>query len=278
MSEWLSRIDWLYWKDNLHQWSLKLMAAMLILFIGLWVSRSVSRLFSAFLRGRGYDYLMTAFVGHVVYTALAAAVIIAALDSIGVDTTSLLAIVGAAGLAVGLALKDSLGNLASGVMIVGLRHFREGDFVEVVGTSGTVAQVRLFHTTLHTADNRKVIVPNGQITRNTITNYTAMDTRRLDLTIGINYQDDLQVAESVMLKVLNDHPRVLAEPAAKVLLVKLAEYRVVYELRPWVKNEDVAQVRSELLTQVKQGLQAAGCSLALPVAALVGADSKKYSG
>lgn len=264
MDNFFSNIDWQYWHTMAQTWGVRIIFAIIIFIIGSWISRRVSNMVIRLLKAREYDGLLTSFIGNIVYMALMAAVIIAALDAVGVETTSFLAVVGAAGLAIGLALKDSLGNLAAGVMIVGLRPFTEGDFVEVAGTSGTVRQVRLFHTTLYTPDNRKIIIPNGQITSGTITNFTAMDTRRIDMMIGVGYDDDLKVAQEVMNRVVTSHDQVLTDPAPAVLLMELADSSVNFAVRPWVKKEDYWTVRADLLESLKFELEKAGCSIPYP--------------
>lgn len=264
MDNFFSNIDWQHWHTMAQTWGVRIIFAIIIFIIGSWISRRVSNMVIRLLKAREYDGLLTSFIGNIVYMALMAAVIIAALDAVGVETTSFLAVVGAAGLAIGLALKDSLGNLASGVMIVGLRPFTEGDFVEVAGTSGTVRQVRLFHTTLYTPDNRKIIIPNGQITSGTISNFTAMDTRRIDMMIGVGYDDDLKVAQEVMNRVVTSHDQVLTDPAPAVLLMELADSSVNFAVRPWVKKEDYWTVRADLLESLKFELEKAGCSIPYP--------------
>lgn len=264
MTEYLAQFEMSQWQPLLEQWGSRLLMALLIFLIGSWLSRRVSSGMEHLLRHRGMDGIMVSFIGNLGYMALFAAVIIAALGSLGVETTSLLAVLGAAGLAVGLALKDSLGNLASGVMIVGLRPFREGDFVEVAGTSGTVSQVRMFNTTLITADNRQVLIPNSEVTSNTITNFTAMTTRRIDLVIGVSYNDDLKRVKEILERVAKGHEKVLKEPEPVILLLELGDSSVNFALRPWVNKEDYWVTRSDLLTQIKTELEAAGCSIPYP--------------
>jgi len=190
--------------------------------------------------------------------------VIAAIGQLGVQTTPLVAVLGAAGLAVGLALQGSLSNFASGVMLVLFRPFTKGDFVEAGGTSGSVNEVGMFNTTLTTPDNRRVIVPNNQITSSVITNFSANATRRIDLLIGVDYSNDLKVARATMEKVVKAHPKVLEEPAPAVLLMELADSSVNFAVRPWVATPDFWVVRNELLEQIKAELEAAGCSIPFP--------------
>jgi small conductance mechanosensitive channel len=191
-------------------------------------------------------------------------VVLAAISYLGIAITPLIAILGGAALAVGLALQSSLSNFASGVMLVGFRPFTKGHFVEAGGVSGTVERVGLFHTQLITPDNRDVIVPNSQITTSPITNYSAFETRRCDLTIGVDYGDDLNVARDTIWKVITGHEKVLEDPEPAILVMDLADSSVNFAVRPWVKADDYWVVRSELLEQIKTELEAAGCSIPFP--------------
>ena len=192
------------------------------------------------------------------------AVILAALDTLGLPVTSLLAVVGAAGLAIGLALKDSLGNFASGVMLVMFRPFSKGDFVEVAGVAGKVDEVRIFSTILTTGDNKQVIIPNGQVAADTITNFTAKDTRRIDMVFGVGYDDDLKVARDVLTRVCSGHPKVLKEPALNIFVLNLGDSSVDFAVRPWAKTEDYWTVWGDVLEQAKVELEAAGCNIPYP--------------
>jgi small conductance mechanosensitive channel len=165
---------------------------------------------------------------------------------------------------VGLALQSSLSNFASGLMLVGFRPFSKGNFVEAGGVSGTVSSVGIFQTQLTTPDNRHVIVPNSEITSQPITNYSAFDTRRIDLMIGVGYDDDLKTAQSVMKKVIEDHDKVLKDPEPVVLMMELGDSSVNFAVRPWVKTPDYWAVRGELLESLKVELEAAGCSIPFP--------------
>ncbi|NND45305.1 MAG: mechanosensitive ion channel, partial [Xanthomonadales bacterium] len=191
-------------------------------------------------------------------------VIVAALDSLGVPVTSVMAVLGAAGLAIGLALKDSLGNFAAGVMLVMFRPFSKGDFVEVAGISGKVEEIRIFSTYLLTPDNKLIVVPNGQVGAEPITNYTRMDTRRVDMMFGVGYDDDLKTARSVLEKICNEHPLVLDEPATKIFVKELGASSVDFAVRPWCKTDDYWTVWGDLLETGKVELEAAGCNIPYP--------------
>jgi len=245
-------------------WAWKLVAALLIFFIGRIVAKLISGFLANLMRKRGIDDMLANFLSVVLYAILLVAVIIAAISQLGIQTTPLIAVLGAAGLAVGLALQNSLGNLAAGVMLVLFRPFTKGDYVEAGGTSGTVTEVGLFQSVLNTPDNRRVIVPNGQITSDNITNYSAYDTRRIDLIIGVGYGDDLKVARSTIEKVLGDHDKVLDEPAPVIWVMELGDSSVNFAVRPWVQAADYWGVRSELLESLKVELEAAGCEIPFP--------------
>ncbi len=248
----------------LMSWAWRVIAALLIFLIGRWVAKMVRRGVQRIMTGRGLDPMLVGFLGAILYSILLVAVVIAAVGQLGIQTTPLVAVLGAAGLAVGLALQNSLGNFASGVMLVLFRPFTKGDYVEAAGTSGTVDEVGIFTTVLNTPDNRKVIVPNGQITNDTITNYSAHDTRRIDLMIGVAYGDDLRVAREAIDKTIRAHDKVFDDPEPIVWVMELADSSVNFAVRPWVKTEDYWPVRNELLEQIKGALEAAGCSIPFP--------------
>lgn len=245
-------------------WGWRIVAALLIFFIGRWVAKMVRNAVKRIMTGRGLDEMLVGFLGAILYSILLVAVIIAAVGQLGIQTTPLVAVLGAAGLAVGLALQSSLGNFASGVMLVLFRPFTKGDFVEAGGTSGTVHEVGIFTTVLNTPDNRRVIVPNGQITTDTITNYSAYDTRRIDLIIGVGYGDDLKTAREVIDKTIRGHEKVLDDPEPAILVMELADSSVNFAVRPWVKASDYWVVRSELMEQIKDALEQAGCQIPFP--------------
>jgi len=210
------------------------------------------------------DDTVVTFLGNMVYGVLITAILIAVLDVLGLPIASLFAVLGAAGLAIGLALKDSLSNFAAGIMLVIFRPFTIGDFVEAGGVSGKVEEIRIFKTVLITGDNRMVIVPNGQVFSGTITNYTARDTRRIDLTIGVGYDDDLKVVRSVLERICAEHPLVLKDPAPGVALTNLGASSVDFAMRAWAKTGDYWAVRNDLLETAKFELEAAGCNIPHP--------------
>ena len=245
-------------------WAVKIILALVIYVAGKWVARRVTALLRKLMNARAVDATLVNFLGNIVYAVLLVAVIMAALDKLGFPVTSLLAVVGAAGLAVGLALKDSLGNFAAGVMLVLFRPFSKGDFIEAAGVSGTVDDVQIFSTILTTPDNKQITIPNGQVYSGTITNYTRKDKRRLDMVFGVSYDDDLKTAKEVLTRVCTGHPKVLAEPAFNIFVLSLGDNSVNFAVRPWAKTEDYWTVWGDVMEQGKAELEKAGCSIPYP--------------
>jgi len=244
--------------------SWQFIGALLIFIIGRWVARFIVRLMRKAMARKQLDDILINFLANIVYVFLLLSVVLIAVSYLGIAVTPLIAVLGGAALAVGLALQSSLSNFASGLMLVGFRPFSQGDFVEAGGVSGTVRSVGIFQTQLTTPDNRHVIVPNSEITAQPITNYSAFDTRRIDLIMGVGYDDDLKTAQAVMKKVIEGHEKVLEEPEPAILMMELADSSVNFAVRPWVRTEDYWGVRSELLESLKTELEAAGCSIPYP--------------
>lgn len=245
-------------------WAIKIVLALIIYVVGKWIAKRITKILSKLMERAEMDPTLINFLGNIVYAFLLAAVILAALDKLGVPVTSALAVLGAAGLAVGLALKDSLGNFAAGVMLVLFRPFKQGDFVEAGGVSGTVKEVRIFSTILTTPDNKEVIIPNGQVGAGTITNYSANDQRRIDMTFGVGYDDDLKVARKVLTELCANHPLVLEDPATNIFVANLGDSSVDFAVRPWARTADYWKVYGDLLEQGKIALEEAGCSIPYP--------------
>ena len=245
-------------------WAIRIGIALAIFIVGKWIAKWLAGVARNLMKKASLDDMLIGFLGNIVYIVLLVVVVIAALDHLGIQTTSLLAVFGAAGLAIGLALKDSLGNLSSGVMLILFRPFKVGDFVEAGGASGVVEEVRMFATIFRTGDNRVVIVPNSQIYSGTITNYSARDTRRIDLVFGIGYGDNLAEAKKVISEILSQDSRILSEPAPSVALGELADSSVNFNVRPWVRSEDYWPVRADLLEKVKLAFDAKGISIPYP--------------
>ena len=242
----------------------KVAIALVIFWVGKRVAKIIVHFLVKGLKKSGAAPMLVNFLRNFVYFLLMAFVILTALGELGVKTTSLLGMLAAAGLAIGLALKDSLANIASGVMIVIFRPFRIGDFVEVAGHAGKVMEIKIFNTVLNSGDNKQIIIPNGQITSGSIVNYSANDTRRIDFVIGVSYDDDLKLARNTMLEIMQEHPLVLEDPAPSAAVNNLGASSVDINVRPWVKTEDYWTVHAELLERFKVRLEEVGCSIPYP--------------
>ena len=245
-------------------WGIKITLAIVIFILGRIVVSMVVGLCGKLLRRAEMDEMLVKFLSSIMRWVLLLFVIVAALSQLGVDTTSLVALLGAAGLAIGLSLQGSLQNFAAGVMLIVFRPFKAGDFVEVGGTTGIVEEIGIFTTTMRTTDNKEVIVPNGAIYSSTITNYSARDTRRIDMVFGISYDDDLRQAKAILQKLVSEDQRILAEPEAVVALGELGDSSVNFLVRPWVKAEDYWDVLWEMNEKVKLGFDEVGISIPYP--------------
>ncbi len=245
-------------------YGMRLVVALLILFIGNKLAKKLGAFLGRILEKRSIDPTLIPFIRGIVHYLLLAVIFIAALGQIGINVTSFLAILGAAGLAIGLALKDSLSNFASGVMLIIFRFFRVGDYVNVAGTSGTVETINIFNTELVTPDNQKIYVPNASIMGNQIVNVTANDTRRLDLVVGISYQDDIDRAKSVIKSVLDSEPRLLQDPEPVIAVSELGGSSVNLVIRPWVKTAEYWPIRFDLIEKIKTTLDQEGITIPFP--------------
>lgn len=260
LREWLSNIE----TASVMAVAWQILGAVLIFLIGRWISKAIVGLIRGTMKKRGMDELIVSFLGTIVYVALLLSVVLIAIGYLGIAVTPLIAILGGAALAVGLALQSSLSNFASGLMLIGFRPFTRGDFVEAGGVSGTVQTVGIFQTELKTPDNRHIVVPNSSITSSPITNYSAYDTRRVDMIIGVHYEDDLKLARDTIAGVLKAHEKVLDDPEPVIMLMDLGESSVDFAVRPWVNAADYWPTRGELLEQLKVELEKAGCSIPFP--------------
>jgi small-conductance mechanosensitive channel len=259
-----SRFEKADWMGLLEAWGLKLLSVLLILVVGVWIARKLSNGLARVLERSNADPILVGFLRNIAYFGLLIVVIIAALAQAGVNPASLLAVLGAAGLAIALALKDSLSNFASGVMLILLRPFKAGDYVQIAGLEGTIEQVRVFQTQMRTIDNRVIVLPNSQITTAPIINFTGRPTRRLDLVVGVGYDDDLSAARSALLDVASANERVLKDPSTDVLVSALGESSVQLTLRAWVATSDVLAAKSELLEGIHRELRQRGLSIPFP--------------
>lgn len=250
--------------EMLSTWGLNVLGAVAVLIVGRWVATRMRRLTRKALEKAAIDESLIPFLSSVTYYVVMAVVLIAVLNLFGIETTSLIAVLGAAGLAIGLALQGTLSNVSAGVMLLVFRPFRLGDFVDVAGTAGTVAEIGLFTTILNTGDNVRIIVPNQAIYGETIRNFSANPTRRNDLSIGVSYNDDLGKVKSTIEAVLAADERVLKDPAAVVAVGELADSSVNFVVRPWCLREDYWALRWDLTRKIKEDLEAAGCSIPYP--------------
>lgn len=251
-------------QDLVLSYGLKLLAAIVIFYIGRWVAFGVSRLVGKALLLRKVDKAVVSFLSSIVYAAVLIACTLVSLSQLGIQTASFLAILGAAGLAVALALQGSLSNFASGVLIIIFRPFKSGDMVEVAGISGVVQRIDIFQTIFKTGDNKKIIVPNSQITGGAITNYSAEALRRVDLVIGISYDSDLRKAKAVLQQILAQDSRILKDPAPVVAVSELADSSVQLIVRPWVEVDQYWPVYWDVLEQIKLAFDAEGIEIPFP--------------
>jgi len=250
--------------DLLTQFGYKIIAAFLIFFIGRWIAKLLVNFTKKIMAKAEIEDTLERFLANLLYAVLMAAIVIATINQLGVQTTSLLAVVGAAGLAIGLALQGSLANFASGVMIVGFRPYRVGDFIEAGGVSGTVVEVQIFTTVLKSPDNKKIIVPNSQIMAGTIVNISANPTRRLDLVAGCGYDDDLDKVRQVLEAIVAADDRVLADPEPTIAVAELADSSVNFVVRPWVNAGDYWPTHFAMTEAIKKRFDEEGISIPYP--------------
>ena len=245
-------------------YGLKVIAALVILIVGKWLSRLLSNWLKRAMSRAGTDATLVSFVSNITYVALFAFTVVAALGQLGIQTASFVAIIGAAGLAIGLALQGSLSNFAAGVMLILFKPFRVGDFIEAGGTAGSVEEIKIFSTKLRSPDNKTIYVPNGQVYSGVITNYSEKETRRVDLVFGCGYEDDIKKAKDLLTSIVNQDPRILRDPAPTVAVLELADSSVNFVVRPWVKTSDYWAVHFDLHEQVKLRFDAEGISIPYP--------------
>lgn len=250
-------------ETNLVPYGYSLLTALVVFFVGKWLAKKVAG-WARTLLSKRIDNTVAAFVGNLVHIVLIAFVAIAALDQLGVETTSLVAIVGAAGLAVGLALKDSLGNFAAGVMLVMFRPFKVGDYVETAGVAGSIKEIRIFATIMNTPDNKIITIPNASIMGGNIINYSEMPTRRVDMVVGVGYSSDLAQVKSILVSILEADERVLKDPAPVVAVSELADSSINLLVRPWVNSADYWAVLWDTTETVKKRFDEAGIEIPFP--------------
>jgi small conductance mechanosensitive channel len=245
----------------LAEYGLRVIGAVLIFLVGRWVAKLLSSVVARAMKKAKVDVTLVPFLENLVYTAMLIFVVIAALAAVGVQTASFIAVLGAAGLAVGLALQGSLANFASGVLLLVFKPFRVGDFVEIGGAKGTVIAIHVFNTVLNAPDNVRITVPNGQVTSGSILNYTINGTRRVDLVVSVSYDDDLKLARRVIEKVLAAEPRILPDPAPIVAVSEMADSSIDFVVRPWVKVADYWNVYWDLTEKLKVAVEENGMTI-----------------
>ena len=245
-------------------WAINIVMALAIFIIGRMIARILTGMLRKGFVKSGMDETLAGFLCEIAKILMTLVVVMAALGKLVINTTSFVAILGAAGLAVGLALQGSLANFASGAMIIFFRPYKVGDFIEAGGTKGIVEEISIFNTNMRTPQNQVVIVPNGQITGGTIVNYSVKDTRRIDLTMGVSYNDDLKVAKETIWNALKSDERVLKDPDAIVGVMNLGESSVDIVVWFWVKSPDFLMTKMDMTERLKLDLEAAGCSIPYP--------------
>ncbi|MEG3694173.1 small-conductance mechanosensitive channel MscS [Vibrio coralliirubri] len=250
--------------DLFIQYGVNIISALIILFIGNLIVKAVANSVSKVLQKKKMDRAVVEFIHGLVRYLLFVIVLIAALGRLGVQTASVVAVIGAAGLAVGLALQGSLSNFAAGVLIVAFRPFKSGDYVEIGGVAGSVDSIQIFQTVLTTPDNKMVVVPNGSVIGSPITNYSRHATRRIDLMIGVSYSADLQKTKALLTKICESDERVLKEPGVQVGVHTLADSSVNFVVRPWVSTADYWNVYFDLMQAIKEGLDNEGIEIPFP--------------
>jgi small conductance mechanosensitive channel len=245
-------------------WGGRLLSAIVVFVIGRWVVGLIVRWLDAAMRRAEVDETLAGFLDNILRATLMVLVLLTCATVLGIPTTNFLAIIGAAGLAVGLALKDSLSNFSAGVMLVLFRPFKAGDFIDAAGVSGTVEEIGIFKTDIRTPDNKLIIVPNSLIYGDTITNFSAKDTRRIDLVIGVGYGDAIHRAREIMMGVLEADERILKDPSPAVMLLELGASSVDFAVRPWVNSADYWTTRADVLERIKNALDENGLSIPYP--------------
>ncbi len=250
--------------DLVMLYGVKVIAAIAIFIIGRWVAKGFQSITKKLMDKRNVDPTITGFVGNLTYMGLLVFVIIAALGQLGIQTTSFIAILGAAGLAIGLALQGSLSNFAAGFLMLIFKPFKVGDYVEAAGVSGTVEMIQLFTTTLITPDNKTIIIPNANVTGGNIVNYTVKGTRRVDMVFGIAYKDDIDKAKQIIADVLGKDDRILKDPPMQIAVSELADSSVNFVVRPWVTIENYWGVYFDAMENIKKAFDEAGVSIPYP--------------
>lgn len=245
-------------------YGVKILMALVVFIVGKWLAKKIAAMLKATMLKSGIDETVVTFASNLAFGLLMTVVIIASLAQLGIQTASFVAIIGAAGLAVGLALQGSLSNFASGVMIIMFRPIKQGDFVEAGGVAGVVKDISIFVTTMNTPDNKTIIVPNSDIIGGPITNYSTQATRRVDMVVGISYDSDMQKAKEILQQLADNDERVLKDPAPTIAVSELADSSVNLVFRPWVNSADFWPTKFDLTEQIKMKFDEAGIGIPFP--------------
>lgn len=248
----------------LAEYGLKVIAAIVILLVGRLVARWLRNLIERMLTKGKTDPMIVGFVGNLAYIGMIAFVVLAALGELGIETTSFIAVLGAAGLAIGLALQGSLSNFAAGFLMIVFRPFKVGDFIEGAGVAGVVEAIHMFTTTLRTGDNKTIIIPNAKLSGDNIVNYSAKETRRVDMTVGVSYEADIKHVRSVLQGIVDGDQRVLSDPAPLIAVSELADNSVNFTLRVWVKTADYWGVFFDATEAIKLRFDEEGIGIPYP--------------
>jgi len=243
---------------------LRVLYAVLIIVIGRWVVKLLLKIIKAALEKTTVEETVRIFVVNLLNTLLMVIIFIAAINQLGIETTSIIAMLGAAGLAIGLSLQGSLANFAAGILIVIFKPYKVGDYIEAGSAAGTVLDIQIFSTVLKTPDNKIVIVPNGAIMKDSVVNYTDQATRRVDIVASCGYEDDIDKVKEILKDILNQEDRILAEPEPRIAVSELADNSVNFIVRPWVNSSDVLSVKYSILEQIKKRFDAEGISIPYP--------------
>lgn len=249
---------------NAIDWGIKLFLALVIFIVGKWIVKSITGLIRNAMSARNVDATLSAFITNILYYLALAFVVIAALSQVGIQTASLVAVIGAAGLAIGLALQGSLSNFAAGIMLILFRPLKVGDFVEAGGAMGTISEVGIFNSILLTPDNKTVVVPNSNITGDNITNFSTQSERRIDLVIGVSYDADIKKVKQVLSEVVAANPKILSAKGVTIGLLELADSSVNFAVRQWVNSADYWDVYFDLMENIKLRLDAEGIDFPYP--------------
>lgn len=245
-------------------YGLRIVGAILTIIIGIWVAKVLAKTLARVLKKKNVDETLARFLISLAKIGLIAFILISAASQIGIETASFVAVIGAAGLAIGFALQGSLSNLAAGVMLIIFKPIKVGDFIEGGGGSGSVESVGIFVTTLLTPDNKVIYIPNSTLTGGNITNYSAKDTRRVDMVFGIGYEDDIDKAKNVIKSVLGNDQRILKDPAPQIVLSELGDSSVNFNVRPWVNKSDYWAVYFDITEKIKKKFDEEKISIPFP--------------